>query len=126
MDYSNIKSVPNTRIAHRLNWFAEQFHHQDAVVDGLFRAYFVDGRNIEDTSVLIAIAVDAGLERTAVARFLDSDEALDIVETEAKQAHQSGIQGVPAFILNGRFLLSGAQSPETISLSIKRAVARGI
>ena len=126
MDYSNIKSVPNTRIAHRLNWFAEQFHHQDAVVDGLFRAYFVDGRNIEDTSVLIAIAVDAGLERTAVARFLDSDEALDIVETEAKQAHLSGIQGVPAFILNGRFLLSGAQSPETISLSIKRAVARGI
>ena len=126
MDYSNIKCVPNTRIAHRLIWFAEQFGHQDAVVDGLFQAYFVDGRNIEDTSVLIEIAVDAGLERTPVAGFLDSDEALDIVETEAKQAHQSGIQGVPAFILNGRFLFSGAQSPETISLSLKRAIAKGI
>ncbi len=126
MDYDNIKRVPNTRIAHRLIWLAEQFDCQDAIVDALFQAYFVDGRNIEDREVLLDIAVEAGIADDVASEFLDSDEALDLVATEAKAAHNAGIQGVPAFVLNGRFLFSGAQSPETISLTIKRAIAKGL
>ena len=76
--------------------------------------------------MLVDIATTAGLERAATEQFLAGDEALDIVETEEREAHRSGIQGVPAFVFNGRFLFSGAQSPETISLSIKRAIAKGL
>jgi len=126
MDYSRIARVPNTIAAHRLIWFAEQHDCQDAVVDGLFRAYFVDGCNVEDNAVLADVAVAAGIERGAVEALLDSEEGLDEVRAGAKQAHRSGIQGVPAFVFNGRFLFSGAQSPETISLSIKRAIAKGL
>ncbi len=126
MDYSRIARVPNTIPAHRLIWYAARTDCQDAVVDGLFRAYFVDGRNIEDNDVLADIAVAAGIDRVAVTALLASDEGFDIVRDAAKQAHRSGIQGVPAFVFNDRFLFSGAQSPETISLSIERAIAKGL
>ncbi|HJP35145.1 MAG TPA: DsbA family oxidoreductase [Gammaproteobacteria bacterium] len=124
LNYANITRVPNTRMAHRLIWLAERFDAQDAIVDGLFAAYFVDGRDIGDSAVLIDIAVAAGLERATVENFLAGDEAYDIIETEEREAQSSGIQGVPAFLLNGRFLFSGAQSPETISLAITQALAR--
>jgi predicted DsbA family dithiol-disulfide isomerase len=103
MDYSNIKCVPNTRIAHRLIWFSEQFDHQDAVVDGLFQAYFVDGHNIENTSVLIEIAVDAGLERTAVARFLDSDEASILLRLRRNKRTNRAFKGFLRSSLTGAF-----------------------
>jgi predicted DsbA family dithiol-disulfide isomerase len=126
MDYAKIKRVPNTLVAHRLIWFAEQFNCQDQIVNGLFQAYFVDGRNLEDLAELIDIAVNAGIERSAADQFINSNEAHDFVADQAKAAHRSGIQGVPAFVLNGRFLFSGAQSPETISLAIKRAIAKSL
>jgi predicted DsbA family dithiol-disulfide isomerase len=126
IDYDAITRVPNTITAHRLIWFAGQFGLQDALVDGLFRAYFVDGRNIEDFGVSHTIGVDAGLNAASIDAFLHSNEALDTVRTEAREAHRSGIQGVPAFVFNGRYLFSGAQSPDTIALSIKRAVKKGL
>jgi predicted DsbA family dithiol-disulfide isomerase len=126
MDYSRIARVPNTRNAHRLIWFAEQFDLQDTIVDRLFEAYFVEGRDVGEHAVLVDIAAAAGLERAATEQFLAGDEALDIVETEERDARRAGIQGVPAFVFNGRFLFSGAQSAETISLSIKRALAKGL
>lgn len=126
MDYSRIARVPNTIAAHRLIWYAERTHCQDAVVDGLFRAYFVEGRNIEDNDVLADIGIAAGIDPTAIATLLAGDEGFDVVRDAAKRAHRSGIQGVPAFIFNDRFLFSGAQSPETIALSIERAVAKGL
>jgi predicted DsbA family dithiol-disulfide isomerase len=126
MDYAGIARVPNTRNAHRLIWFAGRFDLQDSVVDGLFEAYFVAGRDIGKLTVLAAIAVTAGLDGESVEGFLAGDEALDVVQAEEKQARQSGIQGVPAFLLNGRYLFSGAQSPETISLAIERAINKGL
>lgn len=126
MDYTRIARVPNTIAAHRLIWYAERTQNQDAVVDGLFRAYFVEGRNLEDNDVLAAIAVAAGIDADEVATLLAGDEGIDIVKAAAKRAHHSGIQGVPAFLFNDRFLFSGAQSPETIALSIERAVAKGL
>jgi predicted DsbA family dithiol-disulfide isomerase len=124
MDYEKISRVPNTQTAHRLIWYAARFDAQDAIVDALFEAYFVAGRNIGAPDELAKIAAEAGLDHADAERFLAGDEALDIVTTEAKSAHSSGIQGVPAFLVNGQYLFSGAQSPETISLSIKRAITR--
>jgi predicted DsbA family dithiol-disulfide isomerase len=126
MDYTKIAVIPNTRTAHRLIWYAGRYDRQDAVVDGLFQAYFVDGRDVGDTQVLTEVAAACGLERGLTERFLAGDEGIDAVEAEERAAHEAGIQGVPAFLLNGRFLFSGAQSPETISLAIGRALAKGL
>ncbi|MFT4582411.1 MAG: putative DsbA family dithiol-disulfide isomerase [Gammaproteobacteria bacterium] len=124
MDYEKIKRVPNTLTAHRLIWFAERFDAQNAIVDALFEAYFVEGHDVGDRDVLIDIAERCKLERNDVTNFLDSSEAVASVTAEMSAARDAGIHGVPAFVLNGQFLFSGAQSPETIALSIKRAIAR--
>jgi predicted DsbA family dithiol-disulfide isomerase len=125
MEYERIARVPNTRAAHRLIWFAEQHEAQDAVVDGLFAAYFVDGRDIGDPNVLTEVAVSAGLERERVEGLLGSDEGDELVDSDEMEARRLGIDGVPAFLLNGRYIFSGAQTPETIALAIEQAIDRG-
>ena len=120
-----IARTPNTRAAHRLIDHAGKSGDQNAVVDALFAAYFVDGRDIGNIDVLIDLAVQAGLDQTAVAELLASTHGEADIETQEHHAHALGIDGVPAFILNGRLLFSGAQSPQTIALSLQRAVARG-
>jgi predicted DsbA family dithiol-disulfide isomerase len=124
MDYEKITQVPNTIKAHRLIWYATQRDKQNEIVNALFEAYFVTGRNIGDQSELVEIAREIGLDPADAEVFLNSDEAHDIIEKEILNARQAGIQGVPAFVVDGQYLFSGAQSPETISLSIKRAVER--
>ena len=125
IDYGQIPRIPNTRAAHRLIWFAGQQASQDAVVEGLFAAYFIDGRDVGDPIVLADIAAAAGLERERVEQLLAGDEAVDDVNKDERAAHELGIEGVPAFLLNGRYLFSGAQTPETIALAIKQAIDRG-
>lgn len=126
MDYAAIARVPNTIEAHRLIWFAAEHEQQNKVVDALFRAYFVTGEYIGDRAILVDIGARCGLNRAALESFLASDEALEIVRTQAKDAHRAGVQGVPAFVYNGHLLFSGAQSPETVALSLKRAHAKGL
>lgn len=126
MHYDRIKRTPNTRSAHRLLELAGEQGRQDAVVDALFAAYFVEGRDIGDHAVLIDIATAAGLDREATARTL-ADTAGDMaIEQAEAAARESGVDSVPAFVFNGRLLFSGAQSPETIAAALTRAVARGL
>jgi predicted DsbA family dithiol-disulfide isomerase len=122
MDYKRITRIPNTRAAHRLIWFAEQHAAQDAVVEGLFAAYFIDARDVGDPMALADIAEAAGLDRERVEQLLAGDEATEAVNSDEMEAHALGIQGVPAFLVNGRYLFSGAQTPETIALAIQQAL----
>jgi predicted DsbA family dithiol-disulfide isomerase len=123
-----IARTPNTRAAHRLIDGAGKLGCQNAVVDALFKAYFVDGQDIGDLQVLHDLGVAAGLDADAIASALaDATGAGDArIDAEEAVAHELGIHGVPAFIYNGRMLLSGAQSPQTIALSLKRASAKGL
>src|SRR5204863_5769734 len=75
-----IQKSPNTFDAHRLTWLAGQEGVQDAVVDGLFRAFFTEGRDIGDRSVLVEIGAKAGLERDAVKTFLESEQGVKEVQ----------------------------------------------
>jgi predicted DsbA family dithiol-disulfide isomerase len=72
----------------------------------------MDGRNIGDRAVLAEIAADAGLDREAAAEYLAGDADAEAVLREDTLARRAGINGVPCFIFNGRFALSGAQEPE--------------
>lgn len=121
-----IARTPNTRAAHRLIEFAGEHACQDAVVDALFEAYFVNGEDIGSEAVLLAIAHAAGLARDAVANMLATPAGDAVIEAAESRAHELGVSGVPAFLYNGHLLFCGAQSPATIALSLQRARARGL
>jgi predicted DsbA family dithiol-disulfide isomerase len=110
--FDRIRRTPSTLQSHRLMRFATAGNRQDATLEALFRAYFIDGRDIGDRDVLADIAVEAGLDRRDVSKYLASDSEADTVIGEDALARRAGINGVPCFIFNGRFALSGAQEPE--------------
>lgn len=112
--FERIRRQPNSLASHRLIRFAGEHGDQDEVVERLFRAYFLDGEDIGEREVLLRLAGEAGLDPRAAAEYLDSDAELQAVEAEDLQARRAGIQGVPTFILNRRYALSGAQPPEVL------------
>jgi predicted DsbA family dithiol-disulfide isomerase len=107
-----IRKSPNTLDAHRLAWLAEREGVQEAVVDGLFRAFFTEGRDIGDRAVLADVGAAAGLDRGVVTAFLESDEGTKEVAAEEAEARKMGVEAVPTFIIGGKFAVSGAQNPE--------------
>lgn len=117
--------TPNTVDAHRLVWLAgrEGGDAQDAVVEGLFRAYFTEGRDIGDPTVLADIGAAAGLDRPVVSAMLEGGEGAAEVAAEEAAARRLGLQGVPTFVLDGRPLFSGAQAPELIAAALTHAAA---
>jgi len=110
-DFDAIRRTPNTLASHRLLRKAAQIGRQDELLDGLFAAYFVEGRDIGDKAVLAEIAEEAGIPDAE--QFLAGVEGAEEVRDEDAFARRHGINGVPCFIFNSRFLLSGAQEPES-------------
>jgi predicted DsbA family dithiol-disulfide isomerase len=116
-----MRKTPNTTNAHRLSRFAAEAGVQRPVMEAIFRAYFQEGRDIGDVSVLADIGAAAGMDRGTVAGRLAGDEARDQVTAEAMAASRAGISGVPTFVLNRHVLFSGAQAPETIAEALRTA-----
>ena len=119
--FDRIERAPNTLDAHRLIRWAGSTGAQGAVVDRLFRAYFVEGRDIGDRGVLVDIASQCGLAGDLVAQLLEEGADIEAVRTEIAEAQAIGVTGVPFFIVAGRLGLSGAQDVEVL----KRAIAQG-
>ena len=118
--YDLMKRTPNTFDAHRLIWLAGQMSVQDAMVETLFRAYFSEGRNIGDANVLAELAAIAGIERARAEAMLAGTEGSAEVAGEEEVAMRAGLSGVPTFVLDGRVLFSGAQSPELIAQTLTK------
>ena len=118
--YDLMKRTPNTFDAHRLIWLAGQVGVQDAMVETLFRAYFSEGRNIGDASVLAELAAEAGIERARAEALLAGTEGSAEVAGDEEVAMRAGLSGVPTFVLDGRVLFSGAQSPEAIARALSQ------
>lgn len=121
--FDRIVRQPNTHNTHRLIGWAQQSGDATALVEQLFRAYFVDGRSLADIEELAAIAESAGLDRAAARELLASDRLRAEVEAEYREAQASGIHAVPFFIFNGRTAVSGAHDPPMLLEAI--AAARG-
>ena len=124
-DFDAIKIGPNTLDAHRLIHWAgtESREQQDAVVAALFRANFEEGRNVGDRQVLIEIATAAGLDAQLIARLLDSDADKDHVISEIDAARQMGVNGVPFFILDQQYAVSGAQPVAVLASALRELAA---
>lgn len=110
--FDRIARTPNTFEAHRLMWFAQQHKKPDDLAEGLFHAYFSEGRDIGDGQTLIDIAAEIGLDRDGTRQFLASGQGVEEVRTEEAAGHRLGIRGVPYFVLNGMYAISGAQPPD--------------
>jgi predicted DsbA family dithiol-disulfide isomerase len=119
--FEKIQRTPNTFAAHRLVWYAAQQGKQDEVVETLFRAYFLEGKNIGDLKVLTPVAVEAELDRTETEEFLASDKGTVEVKAEEAVGRRLGIRGVPYFVFNGSISISGAQPPDIIVSAIQQA-----
>lgn len=111
-DFEQMGTQPNTVDSHRLIDRAGRDGLQDAVVEALFQANFVDGRDIGDTDTLVEIAAAAGMDAEETRAYLESDEDRDRIQAEDKMAREMGVQGVPCFIMNRKYAISGAQDPE--------------
>ena len=122
-DFKAISRAPNTLLSHRLIALAPD-SHKEAVLDAVYAAYFEQGRDIGDLEVLVDIAGAAGMERAAMRDLLHSDAAQEQVQADAAWAQQSGISGVPFFIVDNKYAWSGAQPPEAM-LQMLRQIARG-
>jgi predicted DsbA family dithiol-disulfide isomerase len=110
--FDRIERTPNTLDAHRLIWLAEKHGIQDAVVEALFRAYFTEGRDINNRQTLLDVVAGAGLDRHQAEALLNSDDGLQAIKEADEMARRFRVEGVPFFIVNGTLTLSGAQQPE--------------
>jgi predicted DsbA family dithiol-disulfide isomerase len=110
--FDRMQRTPNTRLAHRLIWEAGRQGRQNEIVNRLFRAYFEEALDIGSKEVLTSLAAEAGLEAEGVAGALASEESLQVVVELEQQGYRMGIQGVPFFIVLGKYGISGAQPPE--------------
>ena len=110
--FDRMERTPSTKLAHRLIWEAGQQGRQNEVVNRLFKAYFEEALDIGDVGVLTRLSGEAGLDAVAVEQALSRQESLDAVTKLANQGRAMGIEGVPFFILLGKYGVSGAQPPE--------------
>jgi len=110
--FERIRQIPNTLRAHRLIRFGALEGHGDDVVEGLFRAYFLDGLNIGDIEILAALAAQAGLDEAESRHYLSSEAGTAEVRAEEDRARRLGIHAVPCFILDRGYAIFGAQEPE--------------
>jgi predicted DsbA family dithiol-disulfide isomerase len=113
-NFDGIVRQPNTVNPHRLIHLAGEQGKQEEMVEALFRGYFLDQADLTSNDTLANIAATAGMDREQVSAYLATDQDKPLVENGDHRARTIGVQGVPFFIFNQRYALSGAQPPEVL------------
>ncbi len=122
MDFNNTV-VANSFNAHRLIQLAKTKNVADQMEEALFEAHFKDSKNIDDKNTLRTLGKQVGLEEADLDRTLFTDEFADKVEQDKRTAAQIGVQGVPFFVFNNKYAVSGAQSPEVFTEVLEKSWA---
>jgi predicted DsbA family dithiol-disulfide isomerase len=120
MNFDKVKPA-NTLDAHRLLHLALKNGLQDEAEERLFRAYFTEGENIEDKSILTKLGLGIGLKRDQLTNLLDSDQYLDEVKRDFFEARQIGVRGVPFFLIGDKYTVAGAQDSSYFLKAIAKA-----
>ena len=111
--------VANTRQAHRLIQFAKSKNKGNEMEECLFRAHFTEGQNIDDPEVLVKLGVSCGLADSEIREALKSEEFEFEVQRDILEAGQIGVRGVPFFVFDRKYAISGAQPVETFEQALK-------
>jgi predicted DsbA family dithiol-disulfide isomerase len=123
LPYSRRTHTYNSRLAQELGKWADTQPGGEALHDALYRAYFVDARNIGDPDVLVDIAQSVGLPAEEARRVLTDRRCKDSVDADWAKSHQWGVTGVPTFVAN-RYGVVGAQPYEVLEQLLEKAGAR--
>lgn len=115
--------LANTLQAHRFVHWATAAGRGPEALHALFRAYFTDGRNVDDHDTLRSLAAELGLDADDFTGAMAGGAYRREVEEDLLEAQRLGIRGVPFFVLDRRYGVSGAQEPETLLQAIRRAHA---
>jgi predicted DsbA family dithiol-disulfide isomerase len=107
--------------AHRLLHLAAEHGLQDALKEALLSAYQEKGEHIADPDVLTKVAIDVGLDEDVVREVLTSDRYADDVRRDENEAHEIGVQGVPFFVFDRKYAVSGAQPSDVLLDVLERA-----
>ena len=113
--------VANSFDAHRLIQFAKTKNKGDQAKERLLKAYFTDGANIADHAVLAQAGSDIGLDSAEVTKMLQTDAFTENVRSDEATAQRLGIRGVPFFVLDQQYGVSGAQMPDTFLEALEQA-----
>ncbi len=121
--FERIGRVPNTRRSHLLVALAARRGCADAMLERLMRAYFEEGADIGDFDTLVGLAADAGLEAREASRAIALRRGQDAIIAAQRHAASLGFSGVPTYVFNGEYALSGAQEPAALAAAMDEAVA---
>jgi len=113
----------NTFYAHQLVHLAQTHGLQDAAMERLYRAYFTEQRSLFDQGSLIDLAADISLDRDEAAAALRENRYAEAVKADIELARRLGATGVPLFVFDGRYGVSGAQAPEVFLDALRKAAA---
>ena len=115
--------IANSFNAHRLSHFAKtkSLEIQDQVEEALFNAYFTEGKNINDIPTLLEIGCSAGLDKNELTQLLNTEEFAYDVKQDIQEASNIGVSGVPFFLFNRKYAISGAQPPEVFLQTLEKA-----
>lgn len=123
LEYNFDKAVPaNSFDAHQLIQLAKRSGLGSAAEERLFRAYFTEGKNVDDSAVLVALGAEIGLDSDAVREVLRSKAMADAVRQDIEEAQRLGVRGVPFFVFNRAYAVSGAQPVEVFVQALTRAL----
>ena len=111
-NFDAIGRMPNSLLSHRLVYLFRESKQQNMITENLFRSYFFYGLDIGKIETLIQVTEESGLSSATVKEHLLSDANKNLIQEQDKKARAIGITGVPCFIINDEFVVSGAQEPE--------------
>lgn len=115
--------LTNTFDAHRLTMYAKKHGKMHEMTERILRAYFTESKHIGDPETLTELAVEVGLDRDGVAKMLASDEMTEEVRFDEQTAQQYRITGVPFFLINKKYALTGAQPTEAFVQALTKVIA---
>jgi predicted DsbA family dithiol-disulfide isomerase len=115
--------VANSFNAHRLIQLAKEHGLGDTAEEALFKAYFTQGKNIDNEDTLMELGISIGLDADEIKQLLSTDTYADAVKHDIEEARQLGITGVPFFVLNEKYAVSGAQAVEVFLGALQKAQA---
>jgi predicted DsbA family dithiol-disulfide isomerase len=121
-DFDHAK-VANTLKAHRLLHLAKSLNQGDTMKEALLESYFINGVNVDDNEALLDIALKIGLEKDVVLACLTSDQFQENVYQDIEESQSIGVRGVPFFVIDRKYGISGAQAVEVFVETLQKALA---
>ena len=121
-NFSKTERIPNTFMAHRLLWKAEQYNLQNELSEALFKAYFTDGLNIGSAEVLSELCESIGMNKIEILNFLESKEGGQEIADLEMEFIEKSIGAVPTYFINDKYIIQGGQEPETFVSFLRKII----